>query len=479
MIGKISLRIILVIVLLLASTLVWRMFWAHNNADLKPWHTFTTKELNKVELDHSDWDDYINSENKIFLDIERNVTSKIKRNGINILNRYDRESPVYPGRFFTDWNRSYIMRPQADVKGAVVLLHGLTDSPYSLRHIAELYQQSGYVAVSIRLPGHGTVPGALTAVKWQDWLAATRLAVREATELSGKNTPLHIVGFSNGGALAIKYTLDALDNEELRMPQQVVLISPMIGITRLARFANFAGWPAIFPAFSQAAWLDITPEFNPFKYNSFPINGARQAHLLTINLRNQIIKMSKQKKWNTLPPILTFQSVIDSTVSTKAVVDILYQNLPDNRSELVLFDINRAINFRSLFRNTADTMLSKILPQNEKNYIATVIRNVTPNTMNMQEVSINANTTTEKIKEINLAYPADVFSLSHIALPFPVTDSLYGSSPEQPEKYGVSFGKFNLRGERSVLLTGFDSFMRISSNPFFPYVKEKINNIIE
>ena len=45
-------------------------------------------------------------------------------------------------------------------------------------------QQASYVAVAPRLPGHGTAPGALTAVDWETWLAATRLAVREATRLA-------------------------------------------------------------------------------------------------------------------------------------------------------------------------------------------------------------------------------------------------------------------------------------------------------
>ncbi len=77
------------------------------------------------------------------------------------------------------------MMPDGKPKGAVVLLHGLTDTPYSLRHIAENYRQQGYVAIGIRLPGHGTVPAGLTDVDWQDWLAATRLAVREAKRLDG------------------------------------------------------------------------------------------------------------------------------------------------------------------------------------------------------------------------------------------------------------------------------------------------------
>ncbi len=79
--------------------------------------------------------------------------------------------------------------PAGKPRGGVVLLHGLTDSPYSVRHLAENYQKHGFVAVVPRLPGHGTAPGALTDVDWEAWLAATRLAVREATRLTGNDLP--------------------------------------------------------------------------------------------------------------------------------------------------------------------------------------------------------------------------------------------------------------------------------------------------
>ncbi|MGY2437379.1 alpha/beta hydrolase, partial [Escherichia coli] len=95
--------------------------------------------------------------------------------------------------------------------------------------------------------------------------------------------PLHLVGFSNGGALAVKYALDALEDKTgtLARPDRLVLISPMIGVTRFARFAGLKAVPALLPAFANAAWLGIMPEFNPFKYNSFPVNGARQSYRLT------------------------------------------------------------------------------------------------------------------------------------------------------------------------------------------------------
>jgi hypothetical protein len=48
-------------------------------------------------------------------------------------------------------------------------------------------------------------------------------------------------------------------------------------LTRFARFAGLAALPSILPAFAKSAWLAILPEFNPFKYNSFPVNVARQS----------------------------------------------------------------------------------------------------------------------------------------------------------------------------------------------------------
>ena len=71
-------------------------------------------------------------------------------------------------------------------------------------------------------------------------MAATRLAVREARLQAGADRPIHLVGFSNGGALAMKYALDSLEDPRLERPARIILISPMIGVTRYARFAGLA-----------------------------------------------------------------------------------------------------------------------------------------------------------------------------------------------------------------------------------------------
>jgi alpha-beta hydrolase superfamily lysophospholipase len=75
-------------------------------------------------------------------------------------------------------------------------------------------------------------------------MAAARLAVREARRRVGRGKPLQIVGYSNVGALALKYALDALDDQRLERADRIVLISPMIGIIAFARFVGLAALPA-------------------------------------------------------------------------------------------------------------------------------------------------------------------------------------------------------------------------------------------
>ena len=458
----------------LVTLLAVRAFDSQRGAPLALWHTYAPDELTAQELAKITWDDYLAAERKVFESVRVNVTQKLDPEDQVPANRYFEGSPIYPGNFATDWNRSYILEPEGTPVGAVVFLHGLTDSPYSLRHVARLYQSRGFVSVAIRLPGHGTVPAGLTNVDWEDWVAATHLAVREARRRIGPTLPLHIIGFSNGGALAMKYALDAVGDPKLTRPDRIVLISPMIGITEMARFAGVFGWPAIFPPFAKAAWLSVVPEFNPFKYNSFPINGARQSSLLTRALQPRIARYATEGKLAELPPILTFQSVVDFTVSTRAIITALYQQLPDNGSELVLFDLNRSAKFGPLMRVSANTMLNRILPDPPRSFKTTIITNIHPDTSEVMERVTAAGATTEQTRELGLSYPLGVFSLSHVALPFPLSDSLYGMLPDPLEEYGVSLGAVAPRGERGTLIVSLDSLIRMSSTPFFPYMLERI-----
>ena len=459
--------------LVLMTFFAIRIYDTQKGPPLEPWHTYVPHEMRAEELDASNWTQYLAAEAKIFDDVRREVSQKLEAGGRVPANRYFDGSPVYPAHFAQDFNRSFVPAPKGEPVGAVVLLHGLTDSPYSQRHIANFYRDRGFVAIVPRLPAHGTVPAALTDVEWEDWVAATRLAVREARQRAPSG-PLHLVGFSNGGALALMYALDALGDEKLSRPDRLVLISPMIGITSFARFAGLAGLPAILPAFAKAAWLGIVPEFNPFKYNSFPVNGARQSHLLTRALQQRIARYARDGKLAQLPPVLTFQSLIDFTVSTRAIVSALYEHLPANGSELVLFDINRTAKFGPLLRASADTALARIVPSAPRRYRLTVITNADDESDAMIERVTESDSNVEKSRPLGLLYPRGFYSLSHVALPFPVSDALYGIEPDRSENFGENLGTLAPRGERNVLIASLDTLMRASSNPFFPYMIDRI-----
>jgi alpha-beta hydrolase superfamily lysophospholipase len=469
MLKRLAKRAAWLIVVSALTLLAIRAFDSQRGPPLESWHTVVPKELTADEIAGSDWQGYLVAEDAVLEQVRAEVTRRLDAKDRVPANRYFENSPVYPGRFAKDWNRSFALDPAGPPQGAVVLLHGLTDSPYSMRQVARLYRDRGFVAVVPRLPGHGSVPAGLTKATWEDWAATTRLAVREATRRAGAGRPLHVIGYSNGGALAVKYALDAIEEPGLARPARVVLISPMIGITEMARFAGFAGLPAIFPPFAKAAWLGIVPEFNPFKYNSFPVNAARQSSLLTRALQPRVARLASEGRLADLAPVLTFQSVTDFTVSTAAVVDALYAHLPANGSELVLYDLNRHTKFGPLLRAGKETLADRLLPAAPRRYRTTVVSNAGTGSYEVAERVTAAGASAETVRPLGLRYPGDVFSLSHVALPFPEDDPVYGAAPDATEDFGVSLGAMALRGERGTLVVSLDALGRTSWNPFFPY----------
>ena len=157
-------------------------------------------------------------------------------------------------------------------------------------------------------------------------------------------------------------------------------------------------------------------------------------------MQERVARYAREGRLGELPPILTFQSVIDFTVSTRAIITALYVHLPRNGSELVLFDINQAAKFGPLLRSATETVLTRILPPAPRNYRTTVITNASPDSAEVVARVTEAGETSEQTTPLDLVYPPDVFSLSHVALPFPMSDSLYGMQPDNSEDFGIKLG---------------------------------------
>ena len=108
-----------------------------------------------------------------------------------------------------------------------------------MRAVADVFHRQGFDVLALRLPGHGTVPAGLMDVTAGDWMAIARLGVRWLRERLPDSVPLYLGGYSTGATLAVDYTLDALVDPQLEIPDRLFLFSPAIGISRFAAFAHW------------------------------------------------------------------------------------------------------------------------------------------------------------------------------------------------------------------------------------------------
>jgi hypothetical protein len=195
---------------------------------------------------------------------------------------------------------------------------------------------------------------------------------------------------------------------------------------------------------------------------------------LTREIQADLARHARAGTLAQLPPVLTFQSVLDETVESAAVVTRLYDQLPANGSELVLFDINRAGALEPLFTRTALGFRDSLGRGDvERRWGVSVITNTRPDTLRVSEWRRAAGASEPTRRELDLKFPREVYSLSHIALPFPIDDPLYGLEPSRREDFGIRLGSLALRGERRALVVPVDQFARLGSNPFFPYLADR------
>jgi alpha-beta hydrolase superfamily lysophospholipase len=472
-------RSLFIVAVIVASIVLVRAFDSRRLPELQPWHEIS---LN-TEFTESDSDqikslnDYLELEARVFQELDTRIYIDITPDNQLAFSRYTPDSPVDPHQFTPNWNRSFELIP-ANPKGGVLMIHGLTDSPYSMRHLARIFEEQGYYVLALRMPGHGTIPSGLLTAKWEDWMAATYLGARHVREKIGKDLPFFMVGYSNGGALTVKYIMESLQDETKPMPDRVVLLSPMLGVTLFARFSTWHKTLSWLPYFEKFKWVDVLPEYDPFKYNSFTKAAGEQSYLLTNAIHKQVGQLVKSESISGLPPMTTFQSLVDATVLTSSIIDVLYSKLSPNKHELVLFDVNRATVNKSFFHVEHHDLLLDLRDASGLPFDVTLITNKNDESRDMVLKNKNMNSEDITTEELDLSWPPGVYSLSHVAIPFSPDDLIYGSvEPNESDKH-VNLGTFAPRGERRILIIPADLLMRLRYNPFFEYMERKIVDII-
>ena len=442
------------------------MYNLQDRPALSVWHQVNLDEEFTTDSHISHFSEYLAIEERLFAQLNEEVYARVPTGNDHKINRYSRGSLADPARWPRNWNRSFELTTEEPEAG-VLLLHGLSDSPYSLRALGETLRNAGASVLGLRIPGHGTAPAGLLRARWQDMAAAVRLAARHLqTEIADK--PLYVVGYSNGGALAIDYSLATLADPSLPRPTGVILLSPQIGVTPLAFLASWQGRLGYMLGLEKLAWNTIEPEYDPFKYNSFAINAGDIAHRLTNRIQSQLAKL--EDKLLEMPRILVFQSGADATVSAPAVVEHLFNRLPQNGHELVLFDVNRNASITSLLSNDPADAFGPILDTPGRGFDLTIVTNG-----NGSQVIARRQTSDGATSEtvLDTVWPPGVYSLTHIALPFAPEDPVYGG-PDAAPSPGVQLGNIALRGERGVLAVSGDTQLRMHWNPFYDHLETRI-----
>ena len=463
---------------LLGSFIVALVVYIHflnGRPDLSVWHLADLDEEYTLESDVSDFDQYLALEDRLFEQLDRRVYAKVGGGPGNSINRYRRDSLADPQRWPVNWNRSFELPKHAPAAG-VLLLHGLSDSPYSMRAVGEALHDADAHVLGLRIPGHGTAPSGLVEIRWQDMAGAVRLAARHVQKAVGEK-PFYVVGYSNGGALAMEYALSTLVDTSLPRPSGVVLLSPEIGVGRVAALAVWQARLGRLLGLEKLAWNSVLPEYDPYKYASFAVNAGDLAHRITAHIQEQLDALRGTGKLEQMPRILAFQSSVDATVSPRALVANLFARLPAAGHELVLFDINREVVAEGMVRNDPRTIFNPLLREIERNFDLTVVANE-------REGSSRVVARTERqgmdgYKDpVELAgWPPGVYSLSHVALPFPPDDPVYGG-PAADKSPGVQLGNLALRGELGVLRVSGTDLLRLRWNPFFDYVMTRITEFM-
>ena len=211
----------------------------------------------------------------------------------------------------------------------VLLVHGLTDSPYLMRDLGDALASQPLatgrctLVRSLLLPGHGTVPGDLLAVKHTKWTEATRYGV---DSFAGEADRVHFVGFSTGGALGIQRAFAQQNSASAPALSSLVLLSPAIEPRdRNARRPLVLHWLSWL-----MNWLDEHDDRDFAKYESFPLNAGVQIAFL-----DQALKPLLRAP---IPvPVFMAVSRSDDTIAPVASIDVfLRQTDPRSRMWLVL-----------------------------------------------------------------------------------------------------------------------------------------------
>lgn len=323
-------------------------------------------------------------------------------------------------------NAPFELRPEQPAKCGALLIHGLLDSPLNMHDIGLELQAQGVLTRAILLPGHGTVPGDLLNVDYEQWLQAVRYGI---ATFSQEVDQLFLIGYSTGASLALYHGLQKTDQIA-----GIVLLAPALKIN--SAFAGIANWHKIISwAWPRAAWVyqDPNETLDYAKYSSIPFNAVYQVHRLAAAI--------KKEKPSCLPLLFALVQN-DNTVCSRAALDY-FQHQMNPKNHLVLYG------------NKFDTAIDPRITQRHSSYPLLRIRD-----------------------------------FSHLALPVSPRNSHYGENGDYPLASHVQKEDQTMYGEFTPNQIHFNEWLfklklsqhhyqRLTFNPDFDFLMKMMGQFLD
>ncbi|BCS34991.1 membrane protein [Luteitalea sp. TBR-22] len=469
--------------LLLAVTAGFAAYAVLMLPDVEPWHTTRLRgEFTEFDAPGMDFAGYQAREARLFEEMAEAVAAMPRDAAYFAGSRYD---PNGLGRRLAGgqpYNRTTRRTPAGPLKGAALLIHGLSDGPYSMQNLGDVLLAQGFEVTILRLPGHGTLPSAMVHMEYDDWVAAMTIAARDISSRLPKDLPFYLAGYSTGGSLAMTYALDRITpgaDPSLRTPTRVLLFSAAIELTPAAALTPILDLFARLPvqAFEKVNWQSIGPEYDPYKFVSFPVNASRQVYKATRKLQRQLLEAEQAGRLGQLPSVVAFQSAVDSTTGANGVSTTVFGRLKGAQHRLVLFDVNRHAKYDIVRQPSPGTLVTSVVDGYANGTRQHTLLLVTNRSRETEEVEVREYAPGRRdpvVTTPGLSWPLHLVSVGHVSVPFPPKDPLYGYEEGSGANGIPSIGSWRVRGEEGAIVLPLGALGRIRANPFWLVLQQQV-----
>jgi len=203
----------------------------------------------------------------------------------------------------------------------VLLSHGFTGSPKSMRPFAEHLAAEGLGVAVPRLPGHGTTWRELNTTGWQDWYAVLD---NELQRLRKEHDKVFVVGLSMGGCLVLR-----LAEQHGADISGVITINPSVQ-TDDKRAVLLPVLQRLVPAFPGISNDIKKPGVDEGAYDRMPLRALYSL--------SQLWKLTREDLPKVTQPLLLFRSTVDHVVEPSSGRTVLARISSRDVTETLLED---------------------------------------------------------------------------------------------------------------------------------------------